>query len=321
MINNNIKYRKDRYKIFCDNNDVPIFSQYWWLDIVCGAEAWDVIIIEENGEIVATMPFHFRRKYFFDIILMPKLTPNMGPFYKYEENITNSKKLAFEEECLSQIMQKLPKTSLFLQKFHYSVTNWLPLYWENYKQTTHYTYIIKNIKNKKQILKNFSSAKRKEVNRAQRQSLKVIYDIDAATFYEHHKSTLENQNKSIVYSKELLQKIVSKVQELNKGQIIGVKDYNRELLCCMLIVWDNKSAYSLISSINSECRNQKISAFMFYEAIKYASTYVDVFDFEGSMIKGVENSFRRFGTTQTPYFKIIKANNLIFKILDIFNKL
>ncbi len=321
MVSNDIKYRKHKYKIFCDNNDVPIFSQYWWLDVVCGSDAWDVILIEKNGKIVATMPFHFRRKYFFNIILMPQLTQNMGPFYKYEENITNSNKLAFEEECLNEIMQKLPKTSLFLQKFHYSVTNWLPLYWKNYKQTTHYTYIIKDIKNTEQVFKNFSPSKRKAVNRANKKSLKVVYDIDAATFYNHHKSSLASRNKKILYSYKLLNNIVSKVRELNKGQIIGIKDCNDELLCCRLIVWDNKSAYSLISSANSECRKQKISDFMFYEAIKYASTYVDIFDFEGSMIKGVENSFRRFGTIQIPYFKIIKTNNLIFKILDMYNKL
>ncbi len=321
MIISDIIARKNKYKTFCESNDVPLFSRCWWLDAVCGSDAWDVIIIEKKGKIVATMPFHFRRKYFFDIILMPQLTPNMGPFYKYEANISNSKKLAFEEECLNEIVKKLPKTSLFLQKFHYSITNWLPLYWNNYKQTTHYTYIIRNIKNTEQVLKNFSSAKRKEVNRANRKSLKVVYDIDAATFYEHHKATLQSQNQSIVYRKQLLKNIVLKVRELNKGQVIGIKDCNDNLLCCILIVWDNKSAYGLISSISNECRKQKIAAFMFYEAIKYVSTYVDIFDFEGSMIKGVENSFRRFGAQQMPYFKITKANNILFKTLDLYNKL
>ncbi len=312
---------KSKYKEFCDNNDIPIFSQYWWLDAVCGSNNWDVILVEKNGEILASMPYHFKKKYFFKVILMPMLSQNMGIFFKYGKNFSYKKKLIFEEECFNKILSQLPSTSLFFQKFHYSITNWLPMYWHNYRQTTNYTYIIKNIKDIDNVLANFSKLKWKEVKRANRDNIKITFDVGVDEFYEHHRNTLKSQGKSISYPKDILKNIVENTQELNKGRILAMRDSSGELLSCMLVVWDTKSAYSLISSISNKCRERRITAFLFYEAIKYASKYVDIFDFEGSMIKGVAHSFRHFGAIQTPYFKITKANNIFFKILWLIKEL
>ena len=69
---------KQKYYIFCENeNDIPIFSQAWWLDAVCGS-AWDVVLVENHGDIIASMPYHMKKKIGFNIITMPKLTQNMG---------------------------------------------------------------------------------------------------------------------------------------------------------------------------------------------------------------------------------------------------
>jgi len=50
------------------------------------------------------------------------------------------------------------------------------------------------------------------------------------------------------------------------------------------------------------------------EIIKYVSNYTNKFDFEGSMIEGIENSFRQFGAIQKPYFAISKTTSRFLKI-------
>ena len=52
------------------------------------------------------------------------------------------------------------------------------------------------------------------------------------------------------------------------------------------------------------------------EIIKYVSSKTGKFDFEGSMIEWVENSFRQFTTVQMPYFNISKTYSKKFKILE-----
>ena len=42
--------------------------------------------------------------------------------------------------------------------------------------------------------------------------------------------------------------------------------------------------------------------------IRHVSQYTPIFDFEGSMIPGVERFFREFGAIQTPFFTITRGN-------------
>ena len=47
---------------------------------------WDVILVEKDGEIVASLPYYFHKKFTCKIINMPPLTQTMGPYIKYPEN-------------------------------------------------------------------------------------------------------------------------------------------------------------------------------------------------------------------------------------------
>ena len=54
-----MKSNKDRYREFSENSaEIPIFSKGWWLDAVCEEEKWDVILIENNSDIIASMPYY-----------------------------------------------------------------------------------------------------------------------------------------------------------------------------------------------------------------------------------------------------------------------
>jgi hypothetical protein len=47
-----------------------------------------------------------------------------------------------------------------------------------------------------------------------------------------------------------------------------------------------------------------------WNAIQFASNKSKEFDFEGSMIKGIEIVYRRFGAESKPYFNISKVYSL-----------
>lgn len=312
----NKQERIEKYKQFCETNPIPLFSQYWWLDAVCGKDNWDVILIEKGQEILASMPYYFEKKAIFDTVFMPPLTQSMGPFLRYEHNFTANKKISYEKKIFNQIIDQIPKKAFFFQNFHYSVSNWLPFYWRGYKQSSYYTYLIEGIQDHEQVLKNFSSSKRAEVKKGIKHQLSMVDDIDADTLYAHHQATLAEKGQKIVYTKAVLTAMVQEAQTRNKGRVVGIKTKEGELLCCMLLMWDDKSAYNLITSINNASRAFGAASLMFYEAIKYSAPFVDVFDFEGSMVEGIENSYRQFGTKQVPYFRITKANNIILKIAE-----
>ena len=53
-----------------------------------------------------------------------------------------------------------------------------------------------------------------------------------------------------------------------------------------------------------------------YHSIKWALKNSKIYDFEGSMIRGIELYFRSFGARQIPYFEISKVNSKFYQIID-----
>ena len=130
--NKKIVTNKDKYRLLCQTEiNIPIFSQAWWLDIVCGEKHWDVSLVEANDKILASMPYYQPRS---NLIIMPSYTQTMGPWQITES--TNSKYttlLSKRQAFYKQLIEQLPRFDFFLQNFSYLVTDWLPFYWEGFR--------------------------------------------------------------------------------------------------------------------------------------------------------------------------------------------
>jgi len=111
----------------------------------------------------------------------------------------------------------------------------------------------------------------------------------------------------------LFKKIHDSAYENNSGRTIAAYDKDGNLHCALFVIWDEMSAYDLISTIDPKYRNIGAASLLIKEIIAYVSTFVNKFDFEGSMIEPVERSFRQFGAVQTPYFSISKTNSKLIK--------
>lgn len=153
---------KEKYRRYCRlEASISIFSKAWWLDAVCGEDNWDVVLIEKNGEILASFPYYIKRRFGIKAITMPKLTQNAGIRIKYPEQQKQEYRLAYEKEIINKVIDKLPKVSIFRQNFHYSFTNWQPLCWKKFNQTTNYTYVIDDLSNLENVFENFSKTAKK----------------------------------------------------------------------------------------------------------------------------------------------------------------
>lgn len=305
---------KDKYRQFCCHDlGIPVFSKDWWLDCVCGKDNWDVVLVEKNEKIVASMPFFKSSRFIFKTISMPDLTQTMGPYIKYLGGQKYESRLGYEKEIMTQLLSALPSVDSFSQSFHYKIENWLPFYWAGYSQTTRYTYVLDSIDDIDAVFSNFSHAKRKNIRRA-KEIVNVSYDLEPEAFYENHRKTLLKQGSKISYSKDLFLAMYSKCYDKNCGKIIAAFDKDRNMHAALFVVWDSESAYNLISTIDPDFRNSGSASLLVFEAIKFVQDKVQKFDFEGSMMEGVENSFRQFGAKQKPYHLISKMNSRLYRI-------
>ncbi len=121
--------------------------------------------------------------------------------------------------------------------------------------------------------------------------------------------TLRQQGATIGYSFEVFRRMYDAAYANNAGRTIYAIDAEGNLHGALFNIWSGNVAYDLISTIDHRFRNSGAATLLVYEMIKYLSDKVKVYDFEGSMMEGVENSFRQFGTTQTPYMAISKDNS------------
>lgn len=309
---------KELYRTICEqSNSIPLFMQAWWLDASTAPDnkEWDIILCEEKGKITGTLPYHLLKRWGIKFILKPQLTQYGGVWIDYPKETKPYKRYSFEKRVMDNLIDQLEamKWTFYEQKFHHSFKNWQPFYWRGFRQTTRYTYQIKDLSDLKKVFDNFSYAKQKHIKK---DNLLIDFSLDVNEFYDFHKRCLQGKNTEINYSRALFLSLYNETVKRGQGKIIAVKDENQQLHAALFFVWDKHSAYALISAINPQFKSSGASTKMFWEAIKFVSDKTKIFDFEGSMIKGVAQSFQQFGAEQVPYFTIKRAKSaLIERIL------
>ena len=301
-------HNKEKYRIHCATEDtICIFAQDWWLDTTCGADNWDVSIVESNNKIIAALPYQIKKHKNGITIGQPQLTQNLGPWLaqddaKYTNQLSNQKKY------MTALIDALPPYKTFAQNFNPKITNWLPFYWMGFKQQTNYTYRIEDLTNTDALWDNIRSNIKRAIRKAEKNSITINQTADLEDFITLIEKTFNRQGKSLPYPKELVRNIFAETQNRNASQLFIAQDTDGNHHAGALIIWDNQTAYYLIGGGDPDLRNSGAASLILWEAIKFSASVTQSFDFEGSMIDPIERFFRSFGATQTPYFNITKNN-------------
>lgn len=297
---------KASYRALCNTEpSIPLFSRSWWLDATAGKDNWDVVLIQENGSVVASLPYVVQHRFGLTLLVHPPFTQTLGPWLK-PTDLKHAKQLSREKELMDALIAGLPRFDHYSQRWHYSRMNWLPFYWAGFEQTTRYTYVIDDLSDLDAVFAGFSAGKRKDIKKAEK-TVTVRFDVSAEEFYRNHKMTLTQEDASISYSFELFKRMYDSGYEQESACTIGAYDQQGNLHAALFIVWDQLSAYNLISTIDHRYRNSGSASFLVREAIRHVADKTKRFDFEGSMIEPVEFSFRQFNTVQMPYFAVSKT--------------
>lgn len=303
---------KNRYIRFYKSNELPIYFAPWWMDIVCGANCWDVIVDVNNDNRVQGLLIYFlKRKYGLEYITMPKLTPYSGLWLNYPKGQFNHSKIAYENRTIKNIIIKLPNVSFYYQQHLPRVKNWLSFMWNGFTQRTSYTYVLKDIKNLESCYSNLKGSTRTDIKKAQ-QKISVQEIKSFNSFKTFIRSSFSKRNMKNPYDLELLEKLDKPLRSKNLRFILGAYE-NNELIAVSYIIIDKISAYYVASSFDPNYKSSAPMALLLWESIKKASLSVKKFDFEGSTIQGIEHFIRSFGGELTPHYQLIKARNFILK--------
>lgn len=321
---------KEKYNLFCQSQQsMPVFMQPWWLDAVCAGKQWDVFLWEEPivaqqedtdeqlPRIVAAMPYLIRKRSFVKYILMPQQTQIGGLWIREDlhADYTLLNKLADE------IVDRLKELNLWYYYQHFPISSPIPnlLKSRGFKVSERVTYRLNDLNDLDEVMNNFSKNKRRQLQKAL--TLRVDNEMSVEDFYRFHNVCLQEQGKKINYSREFLMVLYKKAQRLGQCQIICVSTSDSKTAAAAFLVWDKRTLYYLIPCYSPEFKDSGASALLVWEAIKLARQHGLEFDFEGSMIRGVANHYRQFGSTAVKYYSVSKYYHYSFAFALLYNRL
>lgn len=310
---------KEEYIEFVNKNQqkVPIFLQPSWLDIVAEGRQWGVAVVKSKSSITGVWPYIIYPKYTMQFAMQPVLTPYLGPYLFYPPNQTKTEsRLAFEKKTISKLIDQLPqKLKILKTKINPALTNWLPLYWRGYKQTTNYTYQINNT-SEAQLKEGYTSSLRSELKNIPT-SIIIEESDDAALVYQLSKESYKKQKSEIYYSEDTFTKIDDLLRSSNSRTIYTAKRANGDIIACVYIIYDREIAYLPIigrGEIQSE-ESAITKSLIHHSILKSFEKGIQVYDFEGSMFSQFEKVFRSYGSHQVPYHVITRLNSKILEML------
>ena len=305
---------KARYFDFClAAPDVPLFAQPWFLDACAEGGTWDVVLAEVKGQVVAALPFFCKQKGPFRYATMPPFVKWLGPYLLPEFR----GRLPQEHELLLQLLTQLPPLAAFKQNFYPTLTNWLPFYWQQYQQTTFYTYRLQGLRELARVEAGLSTGIRRDIRLA-RPRVRVVHDQPLAELYRVNELSFARQGLPVPFSRAQLARLDAAVMAAGAGRRFFAVDEQDRVHSVAYLVWDATTAYFLLAGDDPALRASGAGVLLTWETIRYASEELglDCFDFMGSMLPGVERMRVRFGARQTPYFFVWKNHSRLFGLLE-----
>jgi hypothetical protein len=289
-----------------------LFQQPWWLEAIAPGQ-WDEVVVTRNGEVCARLPYVIKSRFGLKAIAMPSLTQTLGPWLMPSKT-KYSKQLAQQKDLMTALIEQLPPHDYFSQGFHYSITNYLPFYWQGFTQTTFYTYVIEDLTDLNKVWQEFQDNIRYDIKKAKK-SVVVNTEPNIDRFLDINTLTFTRQGLPLPYTRELVRRLDSACEARNARRMFFAEDAEGRTHAAIYLVWDENSAYYLMGGGDPELRSSGATSLLMWEAIQFAASVTRTFDFEGSMGESIERFFRGFGARQVPYFYVRRMSHRL-KVLS-----
>ena len=283
------------------------FALTYYMDVV--APDWMGIEVVDNYELIAVMPLLIRKKYGMRYSLQPNFVQFWGVFFDGLDFPDAYRELSWKRKVVQLVTEQLPeKLKLFgycmAPEFDYG----FPFHWAGYDLKTRYTYRIDLTLGEEAVWQGIKRKKKNLLRQAER-------DLGPVELVKDPKGLLgliaENlaAGTGIMSQEHLdtLPKLISEMRE--EGFVLQVNDKEGQPLAAgYFLDFEGKITY-LVGAKKPGVPDRGAPALLLWEAMRRSFGKAEIFDFEGSMLEGVESFFRTFGGRPVPYL-FIEKNDL-----------
>ena len=286
-----------------------VFTSSWWLDAVAG-DSWQPHPLEAGGEIVAAWPTVVRTTRFGSMHVGAPLTPFLGPLFAPSDGAGELRRRARDIERVELLLGLLEPSAHVEARCHPAFDYWTPLSWHGFAQTTRYTWRLPRLGDLEAVFAGLRENIRREVRKARKQGVTV----DPGSFEELEQvraSTVERGVRPDVAAsnRAALRSIEAAAAPRGARTILVARGADGRLQAGGYFVHDERYTYYLVGGSDEELRTSGSPSLLMWHAIELAAEHGRGFDFEGSMLRGVERFFRSFGGVPAPYSVVRRTSS------------
>lgn len=274
-----------------------IFEQPWWLDIVAPGSWKETVSRGKDGKVQARAVFvHDHKKVF-----MPEFTQTLGIWMDSTLQADYGRQKTIIYELFEEINTYRDIS------FHLAPENKyiLPFRWMGYSLEPRFTYRLYGLLDADSLYAGFNKTAKKNIKSA-KNKVTIHRETDMDALLGLLDKTFEAQNRKNPMNKDMIQKIVETCDQNGAGQYLDARDADGNIHSCAYFVFDEKTWYYLFGASHPDYKSSGAQSLVIWEGIQMASKKSGIFDFEGSMIEGIENFFRQFGGECVPYYAVRK---------------
>lgn len=272
-------------------NALP-YAYTWYLDNVC--ENWEGLVLDNYK---AVMPLVYKKKFGISYLYQPAISQQHGVFTS----------LAITKPLINNFINTIPKKYKYIDINLNEINNISEN--ENISELRNY-HLHLNL-DYALIKVNYSKSLKRKLNKANKNNLKITTHISPEEFV---KFFIENTSKKISNFKDeyehVFHRVIYKSLSHQLGEILGVKE-NNVLVSAIFILKHPTRIINLLPSSSTEGLKLNAMTFLLDYIIQKNANSKKIFDFEGSMIEGIERFYKSFGAEKTNYYRL-KRNNLPF---------
>ena len=283
-----------------------LYALSHYLDLV--APDWSGIEVFDGQKLVAVMPLHVRTRRGFKVSLQAPFVQYWGLFLDQRPSAKVYKQFSWERKVVQAAVEAIPKDlRWFAHGFSPHFRYPLPFHWQDYQLRSRYTYLLDISGEEKDLWAGLGKNTKYEINKAK--GLEVREGPDAG-------SLLGLVEKNAVAGKQLLRgeeaallkKIVSDSLAHSEGFVLEAWEGERLSAAGFFATFEHKTVYLMSAQDPSQKQNGAMTRLV-WEALLRRRGAGQIFDFEGSMLEGVEGFFRGFGARPVSYL-FIEKNDL-----------
>jgi hypothetical protein len=276
----------------------PIFSEPWWLDAVAPG-TWSEISVTKSNSAARLVYVRSRHRSGLVKIENPPLSPRLGPLIDMPRDAKLTKRIADQKILFTKLIAELPQHDYFIQACTPQFDYWLPFHWAGFRQTTQYSYVIDDLSDEDLVWRGLSQNHRRAINKGSDQ-YEVRFDLDGDVLVDLLRATFARQGLGLGRPPSLIKRLFAAVMDHDAGRFVVATDRSGRPLAGGLIVWDAERAYYLLGG-RADHDGPDAMPLVLWNGIKLGAKVAKSFDFEGSMIEGIENFFRGFGGRPEAY--------------------